>query len=262
MIRVGIGGWTFEPWRGTFFPKGLPAARELEYASERLTAIEINGTYYRTQTPDTFKKWAKATPENFMFSVKASRFSTNRKDLATAGESIAFFLNSGVLELGDKLGPILWQFAPTKKFTETEIGGFLDLLPEKHKGHALRHVIEAKHPSFESADFIALARKHKVGIVQVEDEDHMPVADLTAGFVYARLQNTQEEIETGYPLPALKQWAKRAQAWEKGEAPKDLKLIAPAEKTKSTRDVFLYFISGAKVRAPAAAMAMIEQLKK
>ncbi|HVY84333.1 MAG TPA: DUF72 domain-containing protein [Caulobacterales bacterium] len=261
MIRAGIGGWTFEPWRGTFYPDRLPAARELEYAASKLTTIEINGTFYRTQTPASFKSWVKQTPDDFVFSVKAHRSAVNRKDLREAAESIAFFLKSGVTQLGDKLGPLLWQMTPYKKFDADEFDAFFALLPEKYEGRALRHAIEVRHASFADAAFVDLARKHGVAIVCVESDKHTPIADATADFVYLRLEKTIEDERTGYSKADLKKWLTRAKTWEKGEAPKDLPQLSPAKKASGARDVFAYFISGAKVRAPAAAMAFLELMK-
>src|SRR5205823_7386022 len=178
-IRVGIGGWTFEPWRGVFYPKGLPQAKELAHAGERLTAIEINATYYGSQKPESFRKWASSVPNGFVFSVKASRFATNRKVLREAGDSIKRFVGSGVLELGDRLGPLLWQFAPFKKFDEADFGGFLALLPEQHEGRRLRHVIEVRHDSFRVPEFVALLRKHNMAPVFSEHETYPAIADIT-----------------------------------------------------------------------------------
>src|SRR5882757_8984652 len=260
MIRVGIGGWVFKPWRGEFYPEGLPQARELEYASRKLTTIEINGTFYRTQTPASFRKWAAETPDDFVFSLKGPQFATNRKVLAEAGPSIERFFGSGVLELKDKLGPVLWQMSPWKKFEAEDFEAFLALLPQKLDGRALRHVVEVRQESFLVPAFIDLLRKYAVAVVLVESDKHPLITDVTSDFVYARLQRTSEKEKTGYPAAALGLWAKRAQAWEKGGAPDDLSLVA-AKAPKAKRDVFIYMISGAKVRAPAAAMALIERLK-
>ena len=260
MIRVGIGGWVFAPWRGEFYPKGQPQARELEYASRKLTTIEINGTFYRTQTPASFRKWAAETPDDFVFSLKGPQFATNRKVLAEAGPSIERFFGSGVLELKDKLGPVLWQMSPWKKFEAEDFEAFLALLPQKLDGRALRHVVEVRQESFLVPAFIDLLRKYAVAVVLVESDKHPLITDVTSDFVYARLQRTSEKEKTGYPAAALGLWAKRARAWEKGGAPDDLSLVA-AKAPNAKRDVFIYMISGAKVRAPAAAMALIERLK-
>jgi uncharacterized protein YecE (DUF72 family) len=258
-VRVGIGGWTFEPWRGVFFPPGLAHAKELAYAAGKLTAIEVNGTYYSRQSPATFAKWAKETPEGFVFALKASRFCTNRKVLAEAGASVETFLSSGIVELGDKLGPILWQFMPTKKFDADDFGAFLKLLPARQDGHRLRHAIEVRHESFLTPDFVNRARDAGVAIVFADKPKYPAIADLTADFVYARLQDAKEEVETGYDADALDRWADTARAWATGAAPEGLGYIEPA-KGAATRDVFVFMINGAKVRAPAAAMALLERL--
>ena len=260
-IRVGIGGWTFAPWRGEFYPKGLPHAKELSYAAERLTSIEVNGTFYRTQSPATFRMWASEVPDGFVFSLKGSRFVTNRRVLKEAGDSIKRFLDSGVTELGPKLGPLLWQFAPFKKFDEADFGGFLELLPDKHDGHAIRHVIEVRHDSFLTPDFVALLRKFGMPAVFTDHAEYPSIADITGDFVYARLQQGQDTIPTAYPPKALDAWAARLQEWAKGGEPKDLNRIGPALKKGKPRDVYAYVIHEGKVRAPAAAMALIERLK-
>ncbi len=259
-VRVGVGGWTFAPWRDNFFPKGLPQHRELEYAAERLTAIEINGTYYRTQKPESFAKWRDETPADFMFSVKASRYATTQRVLADAGESVERFINSGIAELGPKLGPIVWQFMPTKKFDAADFEGFLKLLPNKVDGLLLRHAMDVRHASFMVPEYFALARKHKVATVFADSDEYPSFADLTGDFVYARLMRTQPEIDTGYPSKALDGWAKAATTWAGGAEPADLPKVEPAQAPKKARDVFMYFISGAKERAPAAAMALLERL--
>jgi uncharacterized protein YecE (DUF72 family) len=261
MIRVGIGGWVFKPWRGEFYPPGLPHARELEYASRRLTTIEINGTFYRTQSRESFRKWASETPDDFVFSLKAPRSATHRRVLAEAGGSIERFFASGVLELGRKLGPILWQFHPGKKFEADDVAAFLELLPRRGEGNAVRHVIEVRHASFLDVAFIDLARKYSVALALLDSDKHAPIADVTGEFVYARLQQTSDKVKTGYRRPMLDIWAKRAQAWADGGVPDDLPAIAGNAPVKMKRDVFIYMIAGAKTRAPAAAMALIEQLK-
>jgi uncharacterized protein YecE (DUF72 family) len=262
-IRAGIGGWTFEPWRGTFYPPKLPHARELGFASRQLTSIEINGTFYRTQTPDSFRKWAAETPDGFVFSLKGPRYATNRSKLAEAGPSIERFFGSGVLELGAKLGPVLWQFAPTKKFDADDFAAFLALLPPTVDGRAIRHVVEVRHDSFLVPEFIALLRQHRVAVAFADSDKYPAIADVTADFVYARLQRTSEDNPTGYPSDALDAWARRFEAFAAGGQPDDLPFIAPVEASAATkRDCFVYFISGAKVRAPAAAMAFLQRLTR
>jgi uncharacterized protein YecE (DUF72 family) len=261
-IRAGIGGWTFEPWRGVFYPERLPHAKELAYASERLTTIEINSTYYGSQKPESFRKWARETPDGFVFSVKGSRFTTNRRVLADAGDSIKRFFDSGVLELGPRLGPVLWQFAPTKKFDEADFGAFLELLPKTLGSGHLRHAIEVRHDSFRTPAFVALLRKFNVPAVFAEHHEYPAIADITGDFIYARLQKGDDSIRTAYPEKALDAWAGRARTWAAGGLPDDLPLVDASHRPKSeAREVFVYFIHEGKVRAPAAAMALLERLK-
>ena len=261
-IFIGIGGWTFEPWRGVFYPPGLAQSKELEYASRQLTSIEINGTYYGSQSPETFRKWRESTPEGFVFSVKGSRFTTNRKVLAEAGESIGRFIEGGVLELEDRLGPLLWQFAPTKKFDAADFAGFLDHLPEKAGGRPLRHVVEVRHDSFRDPAFTALLRERGIGLVYAEHFTYPELADVTAGFVYARLQKGSDAIETAYPGKELDAWAGRLRAWAAGGQPDDLPRIDRDHvPPKQPRDVFAYVIHEGKVRAPAAARALIRKVE-
>ena len=261
-IRIGIGGWTFEPWRGSFYPKGLTHARELAYASERLTSIEVNGTFYRSQTPATFRKWAGEVPAGFVFALKGPRFATNRRVLKEAGESIKRFLDSGVTELGDHLGPLLWQFAPTKKFDDADFGGFLELLPDTYDGHRIRHVIEVRHDSFKTPAFLTLLRKFSMPVVFTDHNTYPNIADVTGDFVYARLQQGKDTIPTAYSSKALATWAGRLREWAKGGEPDDLGRVVPSSRSKTKpRDVFAYVIHEGKVRAPAAAMALIERLK-
>ena len=260
-IYAGIGGWTYEPWRGVFYPKGLPHARELAYAAENLTAIEINGTFYRTQSPATYRKWASEVPDNFIFSLKGPRYAVNRRVLSEAGNSIKRFLNSGITELGPRLGPLLWQFTPFKKFDEADFGGFLELLPQTFDGHTLRHVVEVRHDSFKTPGFVALLRKFSIPVVFAEHDKYPAIADIASDFVYARLQKGDEKLKAGYPPKALDAWAARAKTWAQGGEPKDLPRVDKTLAKKEPRDVFLYFIHEAKIRAPAAAMALIERLK-
>ncbi|MBE7216903.1 MAG: DUF72 domain-containing protein, partial [Caulobacteraceae bacterium] len=253
MIRVGVGGWTFEPWRGVFFPEGLPHAKELHYASRQVTAIEVNGTYYSTFKPPTFAKWREQTPDGFVFTVKASRFCTNRKVLADAGESVARFVGQGIAELGDKLGPILWQFMPTKKFDASDFAAFLALLPGEAAGVPLRHALEVRHPSFACPEFVELASRHGAAVVFADGEDRPVIPDRTAPFAYARLMDAREDVPTGYDDAALDRWAALACDWEAGRSPANLANIAGSMESTPALDVFVFMINGAKVRAPAAA---------
>lgn len=261
-IYCGVGGWTYEPWRGVFYPKGLPHARELSYAAEHLTSIEVNGTFYSTQSPKTFRKWASEVPDEFVFSLKGPRYAVNRRELKGAGDSIKRFLESGITELGLHLGPLLWQFAPFKKFDEADFGGFLELLPKTFNGHTLRHVVEPRHDSFKTPAFVALLRKFGTAVCYAEHDTYTEIADVTADFVYARLQKGNEKLKSGYAPKALDQWAARAKHWAQGGEPKDLPKVDKTSAAKQPRDVFVYFIHEAKLRAPAAAMALIERLKK
>lgn len=262
-IRAGIGGWTFEPWEGTFYPEDLPKKKQLEFASRQLRTIEINGTYYRGQTPETFAKWAADVPDGFVFSVKGNRFVTNKKVLGEAGESMKKFFDTGVHELGDRLGPIVWQFAPTKKFEPDDFEAFLQLLPAESGGLGLRHVLEVRNASFIDPTFVALARKYKAAICHADHHDYPEIADVTADFVYSRLQKGEDDVATAYPVEDIAKWATRAQAWSAGQQPEGLPLAAPDEKpTETPRDVFVYFIHEGKVRAPQAAMALQEQLSR
>ena len=241
-IYVGIGGWTFEPWRGTFYPEGLAHKRELEHASRQLTSIEINGTYYSSFKPASWAKWHDETPAGFVFAVKASRFCTNRRVLAEAGESVTRFVSQGLVELKDRLGPINWQFMGTKKFDPVDFEAFLKLLPREAGKLPLRHVLEVRHDSFKDERFYDLCRKYKAAIVYAHDKDFPCIDEATADFTYARLMQAEEKVKTGYKPAELDKWAKRAEAWSK------------------KGDAFVYFISGAKVRNPAAARALIERL--
>jgi uncharacterized protein YecE (DUF72 family) len=259
-IHIGVGGWTYEPWRGTFYPENLPQKRELEHASRHLTSIEINGTYYGSQKPATYAKWHDETPDDFVFSLKAPRFAMNRTVLAEAGGTITRFFNSGVMELKAKLGPINWQFLPTKKFDPADFEAFLALLPSEIAGRPLRHAVEVRHESFRTPGFIALARKYGVAVVVAGDSSYPQIADLTAPFVYARIMGTKAAQAAGYSDTELVRWAARARAWAAGAAPHDLEYAEPHHGNAGPRDVFLYVISGYKVHNPAAAMSLIKRL--
>jgi uncharacterized protein YecE (DUF72 family) len=259
-IRIGVGGWTYEPWRGAFYPETLPQKGELEYLSRQLTTIEINSTYYGSQKPATFVKWREQTPDGFVFAVKAPRFVMNRTVLASAAGSIEKFLASGVMELKEKLGPINWQFLPTKKFEPDDFESFLKLLPNKADGVPLRHVVEARHESFRSPEFVALMRNYGAAIVVAADSKYPQIADPTASFVYARIMGTQPKHPTGYSDAALKVWASRVRGWASGTAPQGLDYLEAQPASGAPRDVFLYVISGHKVSNPAAAQALIGML--
>jgi uncharacterized protein YecE (DUF72 family) len=260
-IRVGIGGWSYAPWRGVFYPKGLKQADELSYATSKLTSIEINATHYRLQSPKSFRIWGATAPEGFVFSVKGPRLVTQQKVLAETGNFITRFLKSGLAELGDRLGPILWQFAPFKRFDEDDFGRFLDLLPHELDGQELNQVVEVRHASFAIPRFAELARDAGVTIAYVDAEGWPNIADLTGDVVYARLQRGDDALAAAYPPGELDSWAGRAKTWAKGSAPDDLKLLAESAASKPRpRDVFIYFIHEGKLRAPAAAMALIERL--
>jgi uncharacterized protein YecE (DUF72 family) len=243
-IRVGIGGWDFPPWRETFYPPEVPARRALEYASSVLTSIEINGTFYRNAKPEHFADWAARTPDGFVFAVKASRYATNRKVLGEAGESIERFIDSGLAELGDKLGPILWQLAATKRFDPDDLEAFFKLLPKKLGKRKLRHVLDARHESFMCPEYLKLARKHKIATVITDSPKFPNFTEVTGDVVYARLMDARSEVGTGYTRPALKKWAAQAREWTDG----------------GKREVFVYFINGAKERAPAAAQGLLKAL--
>lgn len=243
-IRIGIGGWDYAPWRGLFYPEGLRKKDELGYASTHLTSIEINGTFYRTQTPATFRAWHDATPDGFVFSVKAARAAAIRKDAAEAKPAIAHFLDSGLVELGDKLGVILWQLPGGRRFDPDGFARFLDLLPPSHQGVRLRHAVEAEHESFNDGAAGRLLGERGIARVILEKEGVAAQAEITADHVYLRLQGTVDEEEAGYPATALDEWAARLKAFAKPRG----------------RDVFCYVISGAKHRAPAAAMALIDRV--
>ncbi len=242
-VRVGIGGWTYPPWRGVFYPDKLPQAKELEYASQQLTAIEINATFYGRQKPTSWANWEKVAPEGFQFAIKGSRYCVSRSKLAESADSIANFFGQGFQVLGEKLGPILWQFAKFKRFDRDDIAAFIDLLPEKLDGLVVRHAIEPRHKSFDDEQFFELCRARNIAVV-FEDSDEYPTIEAdTADFAYARLQRMHEDIDTGYDGDALDGFAERARKWQ------------------SRGDAYIFMINGAKVRAPAAALALQERLR-
>ncbi|WP_027798067.1 DUF72 domain-containing protein [Paraburkholderia dilworthii] len=259
-IRVGIGGWTYAPWRGVFYPQDLTQKHELEYASRQFSTIEINGTFYGLQKPESYMKWHDETPDDFAFTLKAPRYATNRRVLAEAGDSIERFFDSGLVHLKDKLGPINWQFATTKQFDAEDFEAFLALLPKKLDGLKLRHAVEVRHESFRNEAFVALTNKYGVAIVLAGDSDYPQIASLTAPFVYARIMGTSEKEAQGYSKKALDAWADRARQLAAGTIPEDLGPFKATTAAKSGRDVYLYVISGFKERNPTAARAIIERL--
>ena len=261
IIRVGVGGWIFAPWRSNFYPADLPHSRELEYASRRLSVIEINGTFYRSQNPATFAKWRDETPDDFVFSLKGPRFATNRNRLAEAGDSIERFIASGVAELGHKLGPIVWQFAPTKRFDPDDFEGFLKLLPRAAGGVQLRHALDVRHKSFKCVDYLTLARRYLVTTVFTDSDDYPSFADITGRFVYARMMRTDSGLPEGCAPEALDQLAACACTWRGGYEPTGVPKVEAEPASVEPRDVFMLFIGGAKEKAPAAAMALLQRLR-
>jgi uncharacterized protein YecE (DUF72 family) len=242
-IHVGVGGWTFAPWRDNFYPAGLPHSRELQYASRQLTAIEVNGTFYSTFAPPTFARWRDETPDGFVFALKAHRFTTHRRDLATAGEGIARFLASGVAQLGDKLGPILWQFMPTLQFEAGNVEAFLRLLPRELAGRPLRHVLDVRHASFACEQYLELLQRHGCTTVYTDSQKFPAIPHARSPLAYLRLMRSEADCATGYAPAALQPWAQGAREW--------VGLGADHE-------AFVFFINGAKERAPAAALQMLK----
>jgi uncharacterized protein YecE (DUF72 family) len=255
-IRVGIGGWNFAPWRSNFYPAGLVQRRELEYASRQLRTIEINGTYYGAQKAATYAKWAAETPADFIFSLKAPRYITEGKPLAEAGKGISNFVHGGLAEMGDRLGPILWQLPPSRPFDADDLAAFLQVLPRELNGRPLRHVLEVRHPGFQCERYVELARVHDVPTVFTDSPDYPSLADLTSDFTYARLMRSADGIPTGYAPDELDRWAARARSWSSGNDLGELPHVAAQQPQAQPRDVFVYFISSAKQRNPAAAMAL------
>ncbi|HJR13494.1 MAG TPA: DUF72 domain-containing protein [Rhodanobacteraceae bacterium] len=257
-IKVGIGGWNFPPWRDNFYPKGLPQRRELEFASRHLATLEINSTFYRAQTPKVYAKWRDETPPGFVFSLKAPRQVAEVRKLAGAGALIRVFLFGGLAEFGDRLGPIVWQFPPSRRFEHDDFAAFLGLLPHELNGRPLRHALEVRNASFLCEEFLELARARRAACVFTDSPEYPNFADLTGDFVYARLMRSRESERDGYPADELGAWAARARSWREGGEPKDLPRVSAENKTQRVqqRDVFINFISAAKARNPAAAMAL------
>ncbi|MEO8315380.1 MAG: DUF72 domain-containing protein [Pseudomonadota bacterium] len=262
-IFIGTGGWSFAPWRGEFYPAGLAQSRELAYMSARLNSIEINSTFYGPQKPATFQRWHDETPADFVFAVKGPMSVSNRRDLADSRAGIERFLDGGVLNLARKLGPVNWQLSPGKRFAAAEIDGFLSSLPAERDGRKLRHAIEVRHASFAAPEFILLAQRHGVAIVLAGDSGYPQIANPTASFCYLRIMGTADDETKGYPAAMLTRWAQRARTLALGDTPTGLELTPGVAAIKpQRRDVFLYVISGAKRRNPAAAVALLARLSR
>jgi uncharacterized protein YecE (DUF72 family) len=260
-IRVGIGGWTYAPWRDNFYPKGLVQRRELEYASRHVTAIEVNGTWYGAQKPATYAKWRDQAPEGFVFSAKAPQRITRSRVLARTGAQVEDFLE-GIATLGPKLGPVVWQFEPGRHPQRDDLSAFVEALPGTAGGIGLRHVLDVRDADCIDAAFLALARGRGCATVFTDSPEHPSFADLCAPFVYARLMRSRSGEASGYPRAELEAWAGRIRAWSRGEAPADLPYIGDADAAPvAPRDVFVFFISAAKDRNPAAAMALLRLLE-
>jgi uncharacterized protein YecE (DUF72 family) len=282
---VGTSGWRYPPWRGTFYPPGLAQRRELEHLSRRVSSIEINGSFYSLQRPDRYRSWAAETPEGFLFSVKGGRFITHLKQLRDVETPLANFFASGVLALGPKLGPVLWQLPPRMRFEPARIEPFLRMLPrstgvaaevaarhdERLDGWAhaetdadrpLRHALEVRHPSFCRAEFVELLREQGVALVVADTAGTWPhLEDVTADFVYVRLHGDTELYTSGYTPDALDAWAAKVRVWLAGEAPTGEFTVAPAAPpVPAGRDVFVYFDNDVKVHAPFDAIALEQRL--
>jgi uncharacterized protein YecE (DUF72 family) len=286
IVRIGISGWTYAPWRGTFFPAKLPQHRELGHAANIFSSIEINGTFYSLQRPESYAKWAAETPPDFVFSVKGPRFITHIRRLKDARAPLANFLASGLLRLGPKLGPILWQLPPNFKFDSQRIETFLKLLPrdtesavalsrrhdKRVSGRAwmktdahrpLRHAMEIRHTSFAVPEFIELLRAHNVALVCADTVEWPRLMDVTSDFVYCRLHGSEELYASGYDAASLDAWATRVGAWARGDEPDDAeRVIKSRASQKASRDVFVYFDNDAKVRAPVDAQGLIVRVEK
>lgn len=278
--RIGISGWTYPPWRGVLYPKGLPQRRELHYASRSVNSIEINGSFYSLQKPESFREWFEQTPDDFVFSVKCPQYITHIKRLRGVEEAVANFYASGVLRLGAKLGPMLWQLPPNFKFAPEVLEEFLQQLPRTHaeaaevarqhgarlKGRAwceaehrgpLRHALEVRHETFLCPEFFALLRQQKVAFVLADSGGKWPYAeDLTGDIVYVRLHGPEELYVSGYEEPVLDWWAARIALWAEGQQPADAQLFLPAGKARQMHGVYVYFDNDAKVRAPFDAMSL------
>ena len=285
-VRIGISGWTYEPWRGVFYPERLPQKRELAYAAGKFPTIEINGTFYSLQRPASFAKWANETPDDFVFSVKATRYITHDQKLRNIEIPLANFFASGLLNLGKKLGPILWQFPPSFRFDRELVESFFALLPRDTmqaammaKSHdswmkeralteatskmKLRHTMEIRHKSFATPEFIELLRKYEVAVVCADAVEWPRLMDVTSDFVYCRLHGSEELYASGYSDDALDEWAARIATWARGsESADDAKASPVPADVREKRDVYVYFDNDTKVRAPFDALGLLERVNR
>jgi uncharacterized protein YecE (DUF72 family) len=286
-VRIGISGWRYPPWRGVFYPRGLPQRRELEYVAERMSSVEINGSFYSLQRPEKYRAWHDQTPDDFLFTVKGGRFITHLKKLRDVETPLANFFASGVLALGPKLGPVLWQLPPNLGFDAARTAAFLDLLPrttaeaaklaeghdERLDGRALtvadadrpmRHAVEVRHPSFATPEFVTLLRDAGIGLVVADTAKRFPfLDDVTADFVYVRLHGDEELYTSGYSDEALDRWAGVVREWRAGRVPvTDHTVAPPAGRLRGGRDVYVYFDNDVKVRAPYDAIALSERVRR
>jgi uncharacterized protein YecE (DUF72 family) len=283
-IRIGISGWTYKPWRGVFFPKGLPQKHEMAYAARSFPSIEVNGTFYGLQRPKSFRTWHDGTPDDFVFAIKASRYITHIRRLRDAEKPLANFFAQGVLALGKKLGPILWQLPPSYRFDAERLEAFLKLLPHDTEAAAalarrheagmkgrvflkpegrrrLRHAMEIRHESFRDPDFVRLLRKYRVGLVVADTVEWPRLGDITADFVYVRLHGSERLYASGYSDAALQDWARRLRSWSRSRAPRDIDRLAKAGPRVKVKDIYVYFDNDMKVKAPFDALKLAQRLK-
>ncbi|HEY3824666.1 MAG TPA: DUF72 domain-containing protein [Bryobacteraceae bacterium] len=283
-VRIGISGWTYRPWRGTFYPARLPHRKELGYAAGLFPSIEVNGTFYGLQRPEAFGLWRSETPDDFVFAVKASRYITHMRKLRDVEMPLANFLASGILRLGPKLGPILWQFPPQMKFDAERFRAFFAMLPHdtqqaidlarRHDERLddrnwlqcdveqpLRHAVEIRHESFRAPEFIELLREYNIALVCADTVAWPRFMDLTSDFVYCRLHGSEELYVSGYDSAALDRWAARVRTWANGGEPDDAERVLPPTAPADGRDVFVYFDNDVKVRAPADALSLTERVR-
>jgi uncharacterized protein YecE (DUF72 family) len=260
-IRVGLSGWSYKEWRGDFYPSDLPQADELTYAAARFPSLEINRTFYSLVTPQTLRTWYEATPYDFRFAVKGSRFITHNKKLANIEGPMDRFLESGLTQLKHKLGPILWQLGPNLRFDPARVEGFLTGLPRKLGKRRLLHALEPRHPSFFVPEMARLARHHNVAIALSHSSAWPYTEEITAGFVYVRLHGPRELYGSAYTEPELEDWAERISAWSRGSEPDDARRLTDLEPPpRQSRDVYVYFDNDSGGHAPRDAQALIRLL--